>query len=60
MKYHWAFEVIDKELEENPEFTGRFELNFFKGNITNINKLQSIKPEPKKEVGNETGKFRDK
>lgn len=44
MKHHWAFNFIDKILEENPEFTGKVELNFFKGNISNINKLESIKP----------------
>ncbi len=28
------------------KFTGRVEINFFKGGISNINKIESIKPQP--------------
>lgn len=32
------------------DFTGRIELNFFKGGITNINKLESFKLGEKREI----------
>lgn len=47
MSYEWAFKVIENALEKNPEFTGKFELNFFKGSIANVNKLESMKPDKK-------------
>lgn len=39
----WYFEVIKKILIDNSSFTGSLNLNFFKGNVSNLNKLDSIK-----------------
>jgi len=38
----WLINFI-KELVHS-EYTGKIEINFFKGGITNINKFESIKP----------------
>lgn len=49
--YKWAFRMIEKKLEENPKFTGRFELNVFEGSVANVNTLESTRPQPKKREG---------
>ena len=46
--YKWAFKMIEKKLECSPEFTGRFEINFYKGSVANVNRLESLKPQPEK------------
>lgn len=38
----WVFDLI-KELARN-KYTGKIEINFFQGGISNINKFESIKP----------------
>jgi len=38
----WTIDFIKKLLYDKPEYTGRLELNFFKGSVSNINRLESI------------------
>ena len=39
----WYLDLIKKILRDNGKFTGHVELNFFKGNVSNMNRLDSIK-----------------
>ena len=45
----WLINFLTKLVEE--KFTGSIQINFFGGGISNINKNESIKPQPKKEEG---------
>ena len=45
----WAINFLKDLLKTIPEFTGRIEINFFKGGVSNINRLESIKPQPERE-----------
>ena len=48
----WYLDLIKEILKDNRSFTGNLNLNFFKGNVSNINRLESIKkPQPKKREG---------
>lgn len=38
----WLIDIINKIYSER--FTGKIEINFFSGSITNINKTESLKP----------------
>jgi hypothetical protein len=40
----WFIEILKDLLLKDPDFTGRIEINFFKGGIANINVLKSYKP----------------
>lgn len=40
----WAFELVAKLLDEG--YTGKVEFNCFKGGVSNVNKFESIKPQP--------------
>ena len=42
--FQWALDLIKKVVHDKPEYTGSLHINFFKGNISNINKLESIVP----------------
>ena len=44
----WYLDIIKNILKDNRSFTGSLNLNFFKGNVSNINKVESIKKEDKK------------
>jgi len=39
----WYLDFIKKILRDNRSFTGSLNLNFFKGNVSNMNRLDSIK-----------------
>ena len=39
----WYLDFIKKILKDNRSFTGSLNLNFFKGNVSNMNRLDSIK-----------------
>ena len=39
----WYLDFIKKILRDNSSFTGNLTLNFFKGNVSNMNRLDSIK-----------------
>lgn len=45
----WIFDIIRKLVDN--KFTGSIQINFFKGGISNINKNESLKPQPIKEEG---------
>jgi len=48
----WYLDLIKKILRDNGKFTGNLTLNFFKGGVSNIHKVESIKkPQPKKREG---------
>ena len=38
----WTIDFIKKLLYDKPEYTGSIKLNFFKGSVSNINRLESI------------------
>ncbi len=40
--FEWTIKLI-QELAES-QYTGKIEINFFKGGITNVNRFESIKP----------------
>ena len=42
-KISWVFDLLTKLVVE--EYTGKIEINFFKGGVTNVNKFESIKPQ---------------
>ena len=44
----WYFDVIKKMLMDDRSFTGNLTLNFFKGDVSNMNRSDSIKKEDKK------------
>ncbi len=48
--FQWALDFIKRILYNNSNYTGRIELNFYQGNIANINKLESIQPKSKKRL----------
>jgi len=39
----WYLDFIKKILKDNRSFTGNLTLNFFKGGVSNIHKVESIK-----------------
>ena len=39
----WYLDFIKKILKDNRSFTGSINLNFFKGNVSNMNRADSIK-----------------
>ena len=45
----WLIDYIKRLIAD--KFTGNIQINFFKGGISNINKNESIKPEPDNKVG---------
>ena len=48
----WTIDFIKKVLYDKPEYTGRLELNFFKGSVSNINRLESIQLPKNKTLDN--------
>lgn len=42
----WIIELIETLCSSG--YTGKIEINFFKGGITNVNKFESIKPQPER------------
>ena len=48
----WTIDFIKKVLHDKPEYTGRLELNFFKGSVSNINRLESIQLPKNKTLDN--------
>jgi len=48
----WTIDFIKKLLYDKPEYTGRLELNFFKGSVSNINRLESIQLPKNKTLDN--------
>jgi hypothetical protein len=40
-----VYKFVENILQSNPEFTGNLQINFFKGNVTNINQCESKKLE---------------
>jgi hypothetical protein len=45
----WLFNLIKDLIDK--KFTGSVKINFFQGGISNINKEESIKPQPNKKEG---------
>jgi len=43
----WTLDFIKKLLYDKPEYTGKIEVNLFKGGVANINLLESFKPKKK-------------
>jgi len=45
----WTIDFLKKLLYDKPEYTGSIHLNLFKGNVANVNLLESFKPQEPKE-----------
>jgi len=46
----WYLDIIKKILRDNRSFTGNLSLNFFKGNVSSMNKMETIKKDLTKEM----------
>jgi len=47
----WTIDFLKKLLYDKPKYTGSIHLNLFKGNVANVNLLESFKPQSKKQEG---------
>ena len=43
----WTIDFLKKLLYDKPKYTGSIHLNLFKGNVADVNLLESFKPQSK-------------